>query len=381
MLFYTINNLLILVWAAIFCWHKPSKVKNLIFVIVAFAQLFAVMVFRHGIGYDYNMYAVGYNFMTQDGFSNLTYKDWEIGFVLLTKVLGMFLPNYMWYMGIFSLVAIIPAAIFIYRDSEIPWLSTVLYINLFVFFMSMNFIRQMIAISFVMLAWHFLKRNKFIPYAIIILLASLFHQTVLIMIPVYLLVKMKPNFKELIVYAYLLLWFYISSTGFIEIITTFFHEEYSGSAFLTEGLSFVYVILPLFVTVAAFLLVKAGTINVTNENKYLINLSLIATLMMLTMARHSIIERLSYYFLFFIVLLVPLIYRSLRTKGISYTISETKSINLTTDRQKFALALVFVLIVLALSYFHFYYGLTEKAHGVVPYDTWLRTSWSGLLSN
>ena len=380
MLFYTINNLLILVWAAIFCWHKPSKVKNLIFVIVAFSQLFAVMVFRHGIGYDYNMYAVGYNFMTQDGFSNLTYKDWEIGFVLLTKVLGMILPNYMWYMGIFSLVAIIPAAIFIYRDSEIPWLSTVLYINLFIFFMSMNFIRQMIAISFLMLAWYFLKRNKFIPYAIIILVASLFHQTVLIMIPVYLLVKMKPNFKELIVYAYLLLWFYISSTGFIEIITSFFHEEYSGSAFLTEGLSVVYVILPLFVTIVAFLLVKTGTINVTNENKYLINLSLIATLMMLTMARHSIIERLSYYFLFFIILLVPLIYRSLRTKGISYTISETKSINLTTDRQKFALALVFVLIVLALSYFHFYYGVSEQAHGAVPYDTWLRTSWSGLLS-
>lgn len=380
MLFYTINNLLILFWSALFCFHKPSKTKNIIFTVIAFSQLFLIMVCRYQIGYDYNMYAVGFNFMHDDGFANMTYKDWEIGFVLLTKLLGLVLPNYVWYMGFLTLAAIVPAAIFIYKNSEMPWVSTILYINTFIFFMSMNFIRQMIALSLVMLAWSFMKRNKFLPFLLIILAASLFHQTVLILIPVYLLIKIKPTVKELIIYAYFLLWFYISSEGFIDLITKFFHEEYTGSSFLSEGLSFVYAILPLLVTAAAFFLVKTGTINLTAENKYIINLSLIAVIFTITMSRHSIIERLSYYFLIFIMLLVPVIYRSIRTKGIKFNFGDSKTVEISTERQKAAAAVIFLIVVLALSYFHFYYGLFDNAHGAVPYNTWLRFSWTPYLS-
>ena len=372
MLFYTINHVLLLLWAWLFCCRKPSKTKNTVFVAVAFTQLLLVMVLRNQIGYDYNMYAIGFNQMHTEGFSSLTYRDWEIGFVLLTKLLGLILPNYIWYIGFLSILAIVPAAIFIAKHSEMPWLSTILYVNLFIFFMEMNFLRQMIAVSLLMLAWSFIKRNKFIPFALIILFASLFHQTILFMLPVYFLIKMQPKFKELIIYGYFILWFYMASEGFINIITNFYHEEYSNSVFLTEGLSFVYAIFPLVMTVIAFLLVKFGTINVTAENKYIINLSLICTILMVTMSKHSIIERFSYYFLIFLTLLAPVIYRSLAAKGIRTTLSSGKIIDLTSDLQKKRLAIGFLLLVLALSYFHFYYGLTEQAHGVIPYDIWLR---------
>lgn len=380
MLFYTINNLLILFWAAIFCFRKPSNLKNAVFTVIAFTQLLIIMLCRYQIGYDYNMYAVGFNFMNQDGFSDFTYRDWETGFVVMTKLLGLILPDYMWYMGVITFITIVPAAVFIYKNSEMPWVSTILYINLFLFFMSMNFLRQAIALSFVMIAWGCIKKNKFFSFLIVILIASLFHQTVLIMIPVYFLIKMQPTFKELIIYAYLLLWFYISSTGFINLITKFFHEEYTGSVFLEEGLSFIYAILPVAVTILTFILVKSGTINITKENKYIINLSLIGTIMMVTMSRHSIIERLSYYFILFIPLLVPVIYQSIRTKGIKLDISDTKTIDISTQHQKTAAAVIFLIVVLALSYFHFYYGLNETAHGVIPYDTWLDFSFKEYLS-
>lgn len=372
MLFYTINNILLLLWSAIFCFRKPSRTKNIFFVYIAFTQLFLIMVFRNQIGYDYNMYTVGFNRMGADGFQNMTYYDWETGFVLVTKLLTLILPNYIWYIGVLSVVAILPAAIFICKNSEMPWLSTILYVNMFIFFMEMNFLRQMIALSLVMLAWHFMKKNKFIPFAVVILIASVFHQTVLILLPVYLLIKMQPNFKELIIYGYFILWFYMSSEGFIDIVTNFYHEEYSNSIFVTEGLSLVYAILPLVVTVITFILIKLGTINVTAENKYIINLSLICTILMVTMAKHSIIERLSYYFSIFFILLVPVVYRSLAAKGISASLSNGKTLNLTSDRQKKLLSTGFLILILALSYFHFYYGLNEQAHGCIPYDTWLR---------
>lgn len=375
-MFYTYNNLALLVWAAIFCFYKPTKKKNLIFIIIAFTQLTAIAVLRYQIGYDYNMYALGLRYMNEDGFTNLTYKDWEIGFVLLTKVLGLILPNlfvpsFIWYIGLFTILTVVPAGIFIYRNSEMPWLSTIIYVNIFMYFMTMNFIRQAIAVSLVMLSWEFAKKHKFIPFLMIIIIASLFHQTVLLLIPIYLLIKMTPNLKELIIYAYLLLWFYISSTGIINVMTTFYHEEYSGSVFLTEGLSFIYAIFPSVMTLIAFLLVKTGTINLTKENKYIINLSLIGTLFTITMTRHSIIERLSYYTIFFITLLVPIIYKSLRTNGIKYEFSNAKMILWNSEKSKRVLSIVFLILALALSYIHFYYGLNENAHGVAIYKTWL----------
>lgn len=358
----------LLVWAAIFCFYKPSKVKNMIFVILAFTQLFVLMAFRFDIGFDYDMYTIGFRNMQSTGFSTLVYKDWETGFIVLTKLIGLLGVDYDWYILILSLIAIIPTAFFIYKHSKMPWVSTILYVNMFIFFMQLNFLRQMIALSLVMLAWHFMKNNKFLFFFAIILFASLFHQTVLLMIPVYFLVKMKPGLKELLVYGFLLLWFYVASTSLFELITSFFHEEYNDSVFIKEGVSFVYAILPLFITVVSFLLVKTGTINLTDENKYLVNLSFIGTIMMVTMAKHSIIERLSYYFLIFTILLVPVIYQSLKTKGIQYSTASGKAIKVSSKAGRTALAVSFLVMVFALSLLHFYFGLNENAHGALEYQ-------------
>ena len=372
LLFYTINNAVLLLWAALFCFRKPTKSKNLIFIMLSFGQLFILMSFREGIGFDYNQYASGFYNMKQAGFETLSYKDWEIGFIIFTKLFG-FIPgmDHQWFIIVLSLIAIIPAAVFIYKNSEMPWVSTILYVNLFMFFMSMNFLRQMIAVSLLLLAWHFMKRKKFIIYAVIIVFASLFHQTVLIMLPVYFLVKMKPAMKEILIYGFILLWFYTASTNMIELVTSFYHEEYSETEFITEGVSFIYAITPLFITVVSFILVKTETINLTDENKYMINLSFICSLLMLTMSKHSIIERLSYYFIMFAILLVPVICKSLRKKGISYTTSDGKTINLTSEKSRILLSGGFLAIVLILSYTHFYYGLAENAHGAANYHSWL----------
>lgn len=345
----------------------------MIFVLLAFSQLFLISAFRYDIGFDYQMYATGFQNMRATGFESLTYKDWETGFIIFTKLLGL-IPgmDYVWYMIILSFIAIFPAAIFIYKNSKMPWLSTVLYVNMFMFFMTMNFLRQMIAVSLLMLAWHFMKRKKFIIFAIIIVFASFFHQTVLVMIPVYFLVKMKPAVRELLIYGFILLWFYTASTNIFDLVTTFFHEEYRNSVFIDEGVSFVYAILPVFITVIAFLMIKTGTVNLTNENKYLTNLSFIGTLMMVTMSKHSIIERLSYYFIIFMILLVPVIYQSLKTNGIKYTTSGERTIDLTSAKSRKIVSVIFLLLVLGLSNLHFYYGLFDHAHGAAEYVSWLR---------
>lgn len=378
LLFYTVNNLLLLFWAAIFCFRKPDKIKNIVFLMIAFSQLFLIMAFRNKIGYDFNMYAVGFRNMASVGFSNINYKDWEYGFTILTKIIGL-IPgiDYDMYMVILSVIAIVPTAIFIYKNSKMPWVSTILYVNMFMYFMSMNFLRQMIAISILFLAWECMKKKRFILFALLIIAASFFHQTILIMLPVYFLVKMKPGIKELIMYGFILLWFYSASTNAIELVTSFYHEEYSESIFVKEGVSLIYAILPIIIVACAFILTKTKTIDLTSENKYLINLSLIGAIMMLTMSKHSIIERFSYYFIPFMTLLVPLIYKSLKRRGVKYKFESGTVIDLTSKKSKMVISLCFLAGILLLSYLHFYFGLLENAHGVEKYQSWVKWFYAG----
>ena len=373
LLFYTINNAVLLFWAALFCFYKPSKVKNLVYIMLSFSQLFIIMAFRKQIGFDYNMYARGFRDMAGAGFKKLSYGDWESGYVIMNKLLGL-IPgmDYDWFMVIMAVIAIVPMALFIFNNSEMPWVSTILYVNLFLFFMSMNFLRQMVALSIMLLAWYFMKKKKFIRFALLIVFASLFHTTVLIMLPAYFLVKMKPVLKELFIYGFILLWFYTASTSIFQLLTSFYHEEYSNTVFIKEGVAAVYAIVPIFITVIAFIMVKTGTINLTPENRYIINLTLIGSIMMLMMSKHSIIERFSYYFIPFMTLAVPMICQSIKTKGISYTFSSGKAINLTSAKSRVLISVLFLIIALGLSYFHFYYGLNENAHGAAEYHSWVK---------
>ena len=160
MLIYHLNNLLILVWAAIFCFHKPSKNKNMIFLFLSFGQLYLLTIFRFLIGYDYVMYAKAFMDLQTQDFWNFTYYDWEYGFVFITKILGMILPSYTSYFAVIAIFTLIPVAIFIYRNTEKVWIGTFMYINFFLFFMQMNFIRQAFAVSITLFAWQFIRKKE-----------------------------------------------------------------------------------------------------------------------------------------------------------------------------------------------------------------------------
>lgn len=368
MVFYIINEILLLGWAALLCWRKPSDKKNQIFVVLSFTQLLLVAILRLHIGNDYDMYANGFYQMSLQDFWTMKYEDWEIGFIFLTKVMTHIIPNYIIYMGVLSVLCILPIGIYIYKYSKMPWVSVLLYFNMFIFFMEMNFVRQAIALVFVVWAWHFFKENRFIPFAVLILIGSLFHQTVLIFFIIYFWVKMKPGVKALLAYGYLLLCFYIASGGLFNLITQFFHEEYNQSFFITTGVSFMYCLLPVVIALLGFFLYKTQTIEPTRENRYLVNLGLLNAFIMITMSRHAIIERLSYYTLIFVILLVPVMVSSLKKNGIRITAGE-KILDWTSEKQKTVLSVSVCGGILAISAVVFIYGLMHHAHGMIPYES------------
>lgn len=313
--------------------------------------MFLISAFRLNLGNDYQMYLEGFIKMGIDGFSTVRYLDWEIGFNIFTKVVAFFTRDERIYFAISALICLIPPAWFILKNSSNVFISTLIYINLSFFYCTMNFLRQGIAIAIMLLSWQFLVKRKFVPFLLVILLASTFHVAVLIILPMYFLVNMKIEIKTILLYCYGWLCFFISSDGFIKLITELFYPEYQNSVFINEGLSIVHCIIPLLLVVAVLLLARQS--DITRVNRYLANMLLIATFFMIAMSKHAIFERLSYYPYIFVLLLIPNLFELVK--------------------QWFDKRIYVITIISAMLIFFIYniYSLSINVHGVTPYQSWL----------
>ncbi len=95
---------------------------------------------------------------------------------------------------------------------------------------------------------------------------------------------------------------------------------------------------------------------------------------MIIMARHSILERFSYYFFIYIVLLVPELISSVEKYGFGRVKNNVMLPNETPieDVKRFKdQSIILTIVILVLSYAMFTYGMFENAHGVVPYTSWI----------
>lgn len=104
-----------------------------------------------------------------------TLKDY--GFQVLTFILTrIFQSNFQLYIFVFSIPYIVAVTYFIYKYSNKPHLSFIIFTCLYFFEISFTLIRQVNGMAFLLLALHFLLNNKNKKFIFFVLLASLFHQ-------------------------------------------------------------------------------------------------------------------------------------------------------------------------------------------------------------
>lgn len=384
MLIYLINIFLVIVWALIFCTGKRTRLKKWLYVGICFAQLYLISAYRYGIGADYSMYAIGFFNMSRDGFSSMQYKDWEIGYVLLNKIIGISTAQPATFVMVSSLFPLIGPAYLIGKYSKNPFMSVFLYVNLYLFYLDMNFIRQAIAMSIICFAFGFLRDKKFWRFLLIVAIAACFHLTVLYMIPVYFVGMLKVNTRSMLLYLFGLLFYYILSDGLLNIILSNFHEEYSGSIFIESGVYFYYAFFPLLlcagmVALAYFVKDKSRTLEL------LIHLTLMMGFWQIVMTKHALFERFSYYTMLFVVLAVPEALSAFKkqlgsflkekyTKAYHVKSEEQEDYRIAVRRAEGKTVLIVTLVtsvVLVLVFAYNMMGLIvpeNGVHGVLPYQ-------------
>lgn len=168
---------------------------------------------------DFSRYVMSYNQLKNTGIIPFLLISKEVGFRYLNIIFAYFDLSYYIFFGTISLFC---WAIFIkgsYKFSYLLPLMLYFAVTNGHYFWSLLGIRQSIAIALFFYSIKFIIEKKITYYAIFIIIASLFHTSALILLPIYFLNRI--NFNRMLIFI-----LYVSSIFLTS--STFLHEQFSN---------------------------------------------------------------------------------------------------------------------------------------------------------
>lgn len=287
---------------------KPNK----LFVLCALFSLVLISGLRQNIG-DTVFYIHSYeiNDFTWDYI--LSNKD--IGFGIFQMVLKHFSKDPQVMIFISALITNVLIVTVLYKYSRVIEISLYVYITNGLFLVSMNGIRQVLAASIAFAGIKFLMEGSWKKYILVILLASLFHQSALILIPVYFIVQFRAWSKVTIA---LLLFSIVIVLGFNKFSSLLFtaiqDTQYGGyKNFHEGGANFLRVVVDGLPLVIAYI-GRDSLKKMFPKCDVIINMSLIGVMFMLVSTQNWIFARFGIYFSFFQLILISWIIKLFREK-------------------------------------------------------------------
>ena len=307
---YLVCLVAIFIFAGIFL---PKNVKN---GKQAFALATGVLLFLYAalrspdFSGDVIAYVTGFN----------TYKRYSLEEMLRLYTLNTKNPTYhllgwfvsrvfndaQWWLAFIGAVYAFCGVYVIYKESENPLLSVIAWLSLGFFSFSLSGLRQTLALSLTMLAYFPAKNRKFWKFLILVILATLFHTSAFVFLLVYPIVDKKIGIGHAII-ALTAVIVFVGFQGTVRsLIAFFFDDSYLGGyADRDNALTFTGFI----IQVAIFVFCMIYYPNVRKRYKngdILYNLSFVGILFQLFSSMIAEMFRVSMYFSFFNVLLIPL---------------------------------------------------------------------------
>ncbi len=152
--------------------------------IAVFNILFLLSALRGEVGNDYKTYAVTFHEAWVDG-----YVVTEPGFNLLVKIVYTIMghENYIAVFAVFAFATMIFFIKTFYEDSDSFFLSMYLFMTLGIYFRTFNTVRYYFILAVALFSIRYVAKRQHIRFILLIVAASFFHKSVLIVIPLYLI--------------------------------------------------------------------------------------------------------------------------------------------------------------------------------------------------
>lgn len=293
---------------------SPVPIKpNKLLIGGAFVSMLAISGLRSNIG-DTFFYKYSYEL-----------NDFTWGYILSQKDIGfgtlqMLLKNYVSedpQILIFATALITNAIIFIvlYKYSRMIELSLYVYITGGLFLVSMNGIRQVLAAAIAFAATKYLIDGSWIKYFLVILFASLFHQSALILLPIYFIVRFKAWSKPtlaLLIFAVLIV---IGFDKFSSLLFTAIEDTQYGhyKNFAEGGANSLRVAVDLVPLLFAYL-GREKLKRIFPDSDYIVNMALLGFVFMMISTQNWIFARFSIYFGLYQLILISWVVKVFREK-------------------------------------------------------------------
>lgn len=162
-----------------------SRNDEALYILLALLSLLPyclAMGLRYGTGTDYFYTYVPTFQLAANGIFTL-----ERGFRAVMYLVLLFTDNPVWLFMVCAVLIVGLTGTAIWKYSAIPWVSILLFAFDRHFFISMNGMRQYMALAIAICAIRFVQEKCLWKYAVVILLASLFHRSILMFLPLGLL--------------------------------------------------------------------------------------------------------------------------------------------------------------------------------------------------
>ena len=259
---------------------------------------------RWYIGTDFNHYLNLYNGIKNNSFS---INDIEISYFILSKIT----PNFQCFLMLYAFIAC-GLKLHIIKESNYKFSTLLLYLSFMMLSYDMGRIRQGIALSFCLLSIKYLKKDEFLKFVFTIIIAGTFHKASIVFFFAWFL--RNKTFKHSFVYF----------VGIFSLLCTFFRVDLyisdllnyipilkKYSSYFTIGSEFSYFSFSL-TNLRRIILLVIFTIFVDKKDKInniMFNCFLMSTVIFYVFRDFPVIsERVSYYFGFIEIFLIPQIF-------------------------------------------------------------------------
>ncbi|MFT4412593.1 EpsG family protein [Fredinandcohnia humi] len=203
-----------------------------------------------------------------------------------------------------------------YKYSKIVELSIYVYITGGLFLVTMNGIRQCLAAAIIFSATKFLVEGNMVKYILVIVFASLFHQSALILIPVYFLVRYKPWTKSTLVLLFSAVVIVFGFNYFSTILFSVIEDsQYSVYSDFNEGGANVIRVFVFAIPLVLAFFGREKLRVIFPESDVFVNMALVGLSFMIISTENWIFARFNIYFELYQLVLVSWIIHLFKERG------------------------------------------------------------------
>lgn len=238
---------ILLTWFITHIKQKNNKYYLPIAAFIAAIPLIFISAIRYNVGADYMPYYQYYI----DVVNGAGQGRFEILYYVLNACLAFFHLDVPWLFFFVAVLFLVPIYMRIIKDSPYPGMSAFLIVGMTYYFYFLNGARQMVAAALLLAGVHFIVKKRFIPFVILVLIATGFHTTSIVFLGLYFLVRLHFGIK-LLTGITIAIFLFAQSIGEVgnQIIANFsYYEVYLNSVFVSREQGYIVLCMNVLITV------------------------------------------------------------------------------------------------------------------------------------